>query len=69
MQLKINKQKKENLINTHEMSWIGGRFDSTPDERSAYNKTNTNFSIKDRGNSDFSTTHYPQKESNYKNMN
>ena len=49
MQLKINKQKKENLINTHEMSWIGGRFDSTPDERSAYNKTNTNFSIKDRG--------------------
>ena len=47
------------------MTWIGGRVDSTPDERSARNRTNTNFSIKERGNSDFSTTPYPQKENNF----
>ena len=68
MQLKINKQKKESFLNTQEMTWIGGRLDSTPDEQSAHNKTNTNFSIKERGNSDFSTTHYPQNDSNFKNM-
>ena len=51
------------------MTWIGGRVDSTPDERTARNRTNTNFSIKERGNSDFSTTPYPQKENNFQNMN